>query len=101
MRDSLEAVSLDTLETDPVRLRREPALRCVKPCKKAWAKACGVGTGVLDSSPGAVCSVACLEWKMRIGESLVSVMAIAKASLPLKYFLQKRLRDGLTVVENT
>jgi len=56
---------------------------------------------VLDNVPGAVCSVACLEWKMRIGESHVCVMAITIAGLPLKYFLQKRLRDGLTVVENT
>ena len=60
VRDSLDYAYI--LETDPVRIRREPVLRCVKPCKKAWAKACGVGTGVLDSSPGAVCSVACLEW---------------------------------------
>ena len=99
MRDSLAIAC--KLETDPVRIRREPALRCVKPCKEAWAKACGVGTGVLDNAPGAVCSVACLEWQMRIGESLVSVMAMTKAGLLLKYFLQKRLRDGLTVVENT
>jgi len=38
---------------------------------------------------------------MRIGESRILVMAIAFMRLPLKYFLQKRLRDGLTVVENT
>ena len=56
---------------------------------------------VLDNTPGAVCSVACLEWQMRIGESSVCTMAIVKAGLSLKYFLQKRLRDGLTVVENT
>ncbi|MDR2569803.1 MAG: hypothetical protein LBD23_05845 [Oscillospiraceae bacterium] len=53
------------------------------------------------NASGAVCSVACLEWQMRIGESFACVMAITKVSLPLKYFLQKRLRDGLTVVENT
>jgi len=52
-------------------------------------------------SPGAVCSVACLEWEMRIDESPVGAMAIAIAGLLLKYFLQKRLRDGLTAVENT
>ena len=38
---------------------------------------------------------------MRIGESHAIVMAMSKVCLPLKYFLQKRLRDGLTVVENT
>jgi len=64
------------------------------------AKACGVGTGVLDDAPGAVCSVACLEWYVRIEETLVCVMAITKTGLLLKYILQKRLRDGLTVVEN-
>ena len=56
---------------------------------------------MLDDAPGAVCSVACLEWYVRIEETLVCVMAITKAGLLLKYILQKRLRDGLTVVENT
>ena len=66
-----------------------------------WAKACGAGTDVLDDAPGAVCSVACLEWYVRIEETPVWIMAIVQAGLLLKYLLQKRLRDGLTVVENT
>ena len=53
------------------------------------------------NTPGAVCRVACLEWEMRIEETLAGTMAIVKASLLLKYLLQKRLRDGLTAVENT
>ena len=52
--------------------------------------------------PSAVCSVACLEWdnaderttRLCYGHSIL-------CDCSLKYFLQKRLRDGLTVVENT
>ena len=49
----------------------------------------------------AVCSVACLEWNMRIGFKQWVVMAITVHCIPLKYILQKRLRDSVTAVENT
>ena len=68
---------------DRVRNRIEPALQCL------MAKA------------RAVCSVACLEWNMRIGFKLGVVMAMTTSSVPLKYILQKRLRDSGTAVENT
>ncbi len=61
-----------------VRIRIEPALRCAS----------------------AVCRVACLEWIMRMKE----LRALrhghgAKSDIFLKYDLQKRLRDGITVME--
>ena len=46
----------------------------------------------------AVCRVACLEWDLRIGDLNVRRCGhIAGRYCPLKYFLQKRLRDGSTV----
>jgi hypothetical protein len=52
--------------------------------------------------PQAVCRVACLEWNLRIGEPNARRCGhSAMRYCLLKYFLQKRLRDGETAVENT
>jgi len=59
--------------------------------------------GSLDGlGPRAVCRVACLEWCVRIGETRRrKSRPDDRSHCPLKYTLQKRLRSGVTVVENT
>jgi hypothetical protein len=65
-------------------LRPAPVSRYVL----AQAKACGVGL----AAPGAVCSVACLEWEMRIGESLECTMAIVAFKSALEIFFAKEAK---------
>ena len=49
----------------------------------------------------AVCRVACLAWAGWIGELMRELPGQGANAIPLKPCLQKRLRDGLTVVEIT
>ena len=47
----------------------------------------------------AVCRVACLEWRWRIGEHNLDPPARGEGDRSVKPSLQKRLRDGSTVAE--
>jgi len=49
----------------------------------------------------AVCRVACLAWEGWIGEPKRRFSGQRKSAIPLKPFLQKRLRDDVTAVEIT
>ena len=49
----------------------------------------------------AVCRVACLAWAGWMGESTRHVPGQGRSAISLKPCLQKRIRDGLTVVEIT
>ena len=49
----------------------------------------------------AVCRVACLAWAGWMGESTRQVPGQGRSAISLKPCLQKRIRDGLTVVEIT
>ena len=51
--------------------------------------------------PNAVCRVACLAWAGWIGELMPELSGRRGRDILLKPCLQKRIRNGLTVVEIT
>jgi hypothetical protein len=81
----------------PVSVRR----RGLRPAYGAGLNPCrGAMRG--GDAVSAVRGVACLEWSMRIGDHKPCANGHgAGGDCPLKYSLQKRLRDGKTAVENT